>query len=318
MAASTIKLPLVMYVIELVDQKKLDINETLTYNKRHYVGGSGVIKNEKVGTSYTIEDLIQKSIVYSDNIAFEMLKEKVGQNNYVNYMKRLGASFSTPNALKNTSANDLVLYARQLYQYSEYSDNARKLVETLQQTVYNETIPSGIPNKKVSHKVGMIPMYNISHDFGIVYDEEPYVLSIMTKGFAYEKSKSVIATIASIVDKHHQQKVKYIELTSDSPIYKLQSDHQSIGILKVNEIFRVTSNEDTMYGIQFGSSIIYVPKSHVKETTIKPTNYFIHKRPTFATLYAIDEVDVLKKPSPDEDIIATLSENIKITSIRKI
>lgn len=206
MAASTIKLPLIMYIVELVDQKRVDLNETLTYKQHHYRGGSGVIQNQKVGTKYTIDDLIQKAMIYSDNIAFELLKERVGQKYFVAYMKSLGAKYLSPNALSNTSAHDLTLYAKRLYTYSEKSDTAKNLVKTLQNTIYNETIPSGVKNIAVSHKVGMIPMYNISHDFGIVYDKNPYVLAVMTSKLSYEKSKKVIADLASIVHKHHKNK----------------------------------------------------------------------------------------------------------------
>lgn len=65
-AASTIKLPLVLYVYELAAKNKLNLNERLTYKKHHYYGGSGVIQNDRVGTTYTINDLVYKAITYSD------------------------------------------------------------------------------------------------------------------------------------------------------------------------------------------------------------------------------------------------------------
>ncbi|WP_075982988.1 serine hydrolase [Bacillus massilinigeriensis] len=76
-AASTIKLPLVLYVMELASQKKINLNQKLTYKSYHYYGGSVVIQYAKVGSKYTIRDLVKKAMVYSDNIAFIMLKEKV-------------------------------------------------------------------------------------------------------------------------------------------------------------------------------------------------------------------------------------------------
>jgi beta-lactamase class A len=82
-AASTIKLPLALYVMKLADQGKIDISDKLTYMSHHYYEGSGVIQNDKIGSSYTIEDLVEKAMVYSDNIAFIMLKERVGQNHFI-------------------------------------------------------------------------------------------------------------------------------------------------------------------------------------------------------------------------------------------
>lgn len=207
MAASTIKLPLAMYVMELADKKKINLDQKLTYKRYHYVGGSGVIQHQKVGTKYTINDLVKKAMIYSDNIAFNMLKERVGEKNYVSYMKKLGASYSTPNALRNTSVHDLTIFAQHLYAYSQQSKNGKTIINYLQHTIYNDAIPKGIKDSKVSHKVGMIPMYYVSHDYGIVYNQNPYILVVMTKGFSYAYSNKVIAGISSIVNKHHQEKL---------------------------------------------------------------------------------------------------------------
>ena len=197
--------------MELADKKKLNLNQKLTYKSYHYVGGSGVIQYKKIGTKYTIKDLVKKAMIYSDNIAFNMLRERVGEKHYVNYMKKLGASNSTPNALRKTSSHDLRIFARHLYEYSQKSKNGKTIVKYLQNTVYNNAIPKGIKETKVSHKVGMIPMYYVSHDYGIVYDQDPYILVVMTKGFSYERSNKVIAGISSIINKHHKKKLKYIK-----------------------------------------------------------------------------------------------------------
>lgn len=39
-AASTIKLPLALYVMELAAEKKINLDEKLTYKRHHYYGGS--------------------------------------------------------------------------------------------------------------------------------------------------------------------------------------------------------------------------------------------------------------------------------------
>ncbi|ETI68964.1 serine hydrolase [Neobacillus vireti] len=96
-AASTIKLPLALAVMELASNGKLDLNEKLVYQQRHYFGGSGVIQYERVGTSYSIRDLVRKAMIHSDNIAFIMLKERVGANQFISYMKSLGAQYTYPN-----------------------------------------------------------------------------------------------------------------------------------------------------------------------------------------------------------------------------
>ncbi|MEH7111201.1 serine hydrolase [Neobacillus niacini] len=231
-AASTIKFPLALYIMKLADQGELELTEKLTYQPHHYFGGSGVIQNDKIGSSYTIEDLVEKAMVYSDNIAFIMLKERVGQNHFIAFMKSLGATNAYPGGQNVTSASDLILYANEAYHFSQVSENGEKLLDYLENTIYNTTIPKGIPNKKIAHKVGMIPKDLIYNDVGIVSDAEPFALAVTTRGISYEKSQEVIANIATIINTHHELIVKEKNnyITMEIPASKIKSiyiDEQS-------------------------------------------------------------------------------------------
>lgn len=123
--------------MELVDAGKINLNEKLTYGSRHYYGGSGNIQFEKVGSTYTIRELVRRSIAYSDNIAFIMLNEKVGRQNTINYMKKLGGTYTYPQGKSITSAWDLSIYATKLYNYAQKNENGKELVKYLKSTIYN-------------------------------------------------------------------------------------------------------------------------------------------------------------------------------------
>lgn len=221
-AASTIKLPLALYVMKLAEQGEIDIKEKLTYKSHHYYEGSGIIQNDQIGTSYSIEDLVEKAMIYSDNIAFIMLKERVGQNHFIHFMKGLGAQYTYPGGQNVTSAGDLILYAKEAYRFARESGYGAKLVKYLEHTIYNTTIPQGIPEKNIAHKVGMIPKDLIYNDVAIVFDTEPFALAVTTMDIGYEKSQEVIAGIAAIVDRHHELMVKEA-LTVEIPESKLES-----------------------------------------------------------------------------------------------
>lgn len=207
-AASTIKLPLVLFVMKLADEGKVDLSQQLTYQKRHYYGGSGVIQYEAVGSRYTIEQLVEKAIIHSDNIAFIMLKEYVGTQDFITFMKSMGGQYTYPGGRNVTSAYDLSLYAAELYRFSKSSPFGARLVGYLKNTVYNTTIPKGIEDVEVAHKVGMIPMNLIYNDIAIIFDANPYTLAVTTTGIPYEKSQKVIADIAAIVHKYHQARTR--------------------------------------------------------------------------------------------------------------
>jgi Beta-lactamase enzyme family len=264
-AASTIKLPLAIYVMELASKGKLNLNEKLVYKKHHYNGGSGVIQYQKVGTSYTIRDLVKKSMVHSDNIAFVMLRERVGKANFIAYMKSLGAQYAYPNGQNLTSAADLNIYAKKMYAFSKKSPFGKELDGYLRATVYNTTIPKGISGVPIAHKVGMIPASLIYNDVAVVYDKTPYTLSIMTKNISYEKSQKVIAGIASIVHKHHKAKAAaaFFRTKADVPVYGKPAKGTVIGTLETKANFKVKSLKGEWYEISFGKGVGYIERKMV-------------------------------------------------------
>ncbi|SOC13361.1 beta-lactamase class A [Ureibacillus xyleni] len=317
-AASTIKLPLAMYIMELADQEKIDLNQKLTYKKHHYVGGSGVLLGHKVGSKYTIKDLLRKSMVFSDNIAYSMLKEKVGEKNYVKYMKKLGATYSSRNALSNTSAHDLILYVQQLYKLGQTTENGNELNKYLQQTIYNETIPAGVKGVKVAHKVGMIPMYQLSHDVGIVYDESPYAIAVMTKGFSYEKSKKIIADISRIVNKHHIRKADYIKVNSLVAVYSDKNAKFQVATIDENEVLKITGDYGDWIRIELGKTRGYIQAKSLKRYTdaqVKMNNQTLKFDQIVRTLN--NDTAVLHKPTVDSTPFARLSKGLRI-SVAKI
>ncbi|GEK35013.1 serine hydrolase [Kurthia sibirica] len=219
LAASTIKLPLALYIMELADANRIDLQQELTYKADHYVGGSGIIQNQSIGSRFTISDLVEKAIKYSDNIAFAMLKERIGSQNFINYMQNLGATNSSPQAYSFTSSHDLAIYAEHVDNLSRSSDNGKRLKEFLEETIYNEALPNGVSDATVAHKVGMMPINLVSHDYGIINDQTPYVLAIMTYGFSYNESNKVIAKVSELihtVHHAHNKESKKIILEKDA------------------------------------------------------------------------------------------------------
>jgi beta-lactamase class A len=264
-AASTIKLPLILYIMEQASKGKINLNQKLTYKKYQYYGGSGVIQYQKVGTKYTIRDLIKKAMIHSDNIAFIMLRDRVGRAHFNSYMKSLGAQYTYPHGQNMTSANDLIIYAKKLYQFSETNPLGKEVVSYLEKTDFNTTIPRGIKGAKVAHKVGMIPMNKIYNDVGIIYDKNPFALAIMTNNISYQKSQKVIADIASIVYKHHKAKrsAKYFKCKSDVTVYQSETKKVKIGQLNKGETFKILSDKGLGYEIRFGKGKGYVKKKLV-------------------------------------------------------
>jgi poly-gamma-glutamate capsule biosynthesis protein CapA/YwtB (metallophosphatase superfamily) len=202
-AASTIKLPLALYVYQLIADGKLPPDEELPYQDHHYYGGTGIIQFDEMGTTYTIQELVELSLKKSDNIAFIMLRERVGRENFEQYLKNIGAQHVYPDGINITSAQDLVLYAKELFTFSENAPMGEELLTYLQNTDFNGILPEELEGIPVSHKVGYIPMHQVYNDVAIVLDADPYILSIMIQGIETHSSENIVAEVFAMAHAEH-------------------------------------------------------------------------------------------------------------------
>ncbi|ESU34222.1 hypothetical protein G3A_02165 [Bacillus sp. 17376] len=254
-AASTIKLPLVLYVYDLASKGKIDLNEKLTYRSHHYYGGSGVIQRDRVGTSYTIRDLLKKSIMYSDNIAFIMLRERVGKSNFIHYAKSLGGKTVYPSGRNVTTSDDLSVYVKQLWSFAKKNPQyGNELVKLLSNTVYKETKAPGLPANKVVHKVGYIPKDLIYNDAALILDDQPYILVVMTSGIPVKRDVKFISSLAEAVHNHHINSsinlfIKHLasaELASSKLYRKISVDYEGKVTVKPYDAYNETGKNLTM------------------------------------------------------------------------
>lgn len=211
-AASTTKAPLAIYTYKLADEKKLDLNKKYTYTSNYYANGTGIIKNQKVNTSYTLRDLTKYSIMYSDNIAYLMISDIVSKKDTSKYFSNLGAkNLFNSKKMDNLyqlfgelSAADGNIYMIDLYKYSlNNSKNSNELLSYFKKASLNNVKIA--TKKQVAHKYGWTDKY--VNDMALVYDENPYVITI-TSTLGNDDWSSIFQKIAKKIDKIHVQYIK--------------------------------------------------------------------------------------------------------------
>lgn len=178
--ASTIKAPGMIYLYELASRGEIDLNERLTYTSNFYSGGSGILKSKNTGTTYSVGELIEYAIHYSDNIAYAMLMNRFGRENILNFWKGLGTKqIYTLNTIWGvTSARDASIYMEELYRFShENEEYGNKLLNLFK----------GAEWKLITDKNGKFNTANKGgwsgtaiHDVAIVFEKNPYILVIFS------------------------------------------------------------------------------------------------------------------------------------------
>ncbi len=197
-AASTVKIPINLYLFNKINNGTVNPEELLTYTEADYEDGTGKILKEKMGTRYTIRQLSRLSIQSSDNIATNMLIRYLNRKNIKNFMRELGGKIVDDE--KNISCpKDMAVYMREVYNFCRNKGTlGKELLDYFSNTEFNDRIPAMLPKDiRIAHKIGSNE--NVFHDVGIIYTNTPYILSIMSSDTIETEATKVIANISKIV-----------------------------------------------------------------------------------------------------------------------
>lgn len=197
-AASLIKLPVIAAFYREVEKGNLYLGTIYTLNDADKIGGSGSISGKPAGTEYSYQDLVDAMGKQSDNTAFGVIRRVVGDETIVKTMKQLGM-VDTDLANNETTAFDTAEFFRNLWVGKavepEYKES---ILESLTDTIYESWIPEGVPDSiKVAHKFGR--EVHVVNDAGIVMDDHPYVVAILTQGVVEKEADELIPQISRII-----------------------------------------------------------------------------------------------------------------------
>jgi beta-lactamase class A len=196
-------LPIVNSFISIADGSKYSLDVADDAEQTLYA---------RLGEVESIEELARLMIVRSSNLATNLLLERIGTRRVNDFIQALGIEgVSVIRGIEDNAAFRLGMNnsatARGLTQTMKWiaqkkivSEQAsEKMIAILLGQEFNESIPARLPETvSVAHKTGWTG--DVYHDTGIVYraDRQPYVLSIMTRGFPEDDEEVAHACLAEI------------------------------------------------------------------------------------------------------------------------
>jgi beta-lactamase class A len=225
-AASTMKVPVMMELYRQAAAKKFSLDDripikndfvSIADGSRYSISVSDDSEPtfyRRIGEMESIRELMRLMIVMSSNLATNILIERVGAENVMKLMRQLGANHiqvrrgvedtkAFERHMNNTTtARDLMILMRRIAEHHAVSAKAcDEMVQVMLAQQFNEGIPAGVgKGAKVAHKTGSIT--KINHDAAIVFppNRKPYVLVVLTRGFADQKrAHKLIADISSVI-----------------------------------------------------------------------------------------------------------------------
>jgi beta-lactamase class A len=226
-AASTMKVPVMMEVFKQIEAGKLKLDQQVTVKNQFssIIDGSPYSLNieddsdpdlyKEIGKQLPLQNLLNRMINSSSNLATNMIIEMVKAENVQKLMKEIGAKDMTVlrgvedtkayEAGKNnrTSARSLAICYKAILNPKFFQESSRNAMNEILRSQHSQAgIGAGVKAKerglKVASKDGWIT--EINHDSAIIEDEngKRWIMVIMTRGVKEEKDGwKLIAELAN-------------------------------------------------------------------------------------------------------------------------
>lgn len=182
--ASTFKLPVVLCTVQAIERGELTWETLVTFTPEdNDTVGQGGFAEAPYGGQYPIRNLLNRSIISSNNVAVKMLARTLTFDGLSRCSAQMGGQVtrteegSTPVTAADEAAWWLTLWRMK----QEKPALAEDLLGPLRQVPYRGRIQAGTPVPDlVTHKFGTYPPYE--NDGAIIWTEHPYILVVLTYG----------------------------------------------------------------------------------------------------------------------------------------
>lgn len=208
--ASLLKVPLMIMYFKFAEIRPDILSQTILYNEpakvwpQDYAASSTL----EIGKSYSAEELIERMIIESDNVAMSLLASNI-DNAFANtVLTDLGLKVpAVPDNADFVTVKNYANIFRILYNASYINRaNSQKALDILSRTKF-KGIDEGVPQETLTaHKFGERTTMNADgslkrelHDCGIVYKKSgPYSICIMTEGKNFDDLYGIIRDLSRI------------------------------------------------------------------------------------------------------------------------
>lgn len=219
-AASLIKIPIAIVLLQKIDKKEIFWNKTLILNRGHYAAGSGILRAKKPGTKIRLKEVFKLMLTISDNTATNMIIDLLGgvektNNEILKLNKKLGLkNTKLVNRLgdfkgtNKTSPKDLAIYLEESLEGNLLKKDSKKFFrDTLLHVKNKSLIKRGLgDHTKFAHKTGTIGI--CVGDAGVIYLDKKKKASIsiiVQRPFNNLNGQQIIREISKMVYERLQQ-----------------------------------------------------------------------------------------------------------------
>ncbi|HOJ26773.1 MAG TPA: class A beta-lactamase-related serine hydrolase [Candidatus Saccharicenans sp.] len=191
-AASLVKIPIMVACFKAAQEGRLDLSEKHVLRREDRVGGSGILRRMRNGRSFTYSQLIDYMVTESDNIACNIMIDRLGFD-YINQVfEELGLEKTRLNrkmidfaardqGIENyTTAAEMTGLLDRIYHHRCFNaEISERCLAVLKRQKINDRLPRYLPKEvTVAHKTGLEK--EVCHDAGIVFTPSgDYIITVL-------------------------------------------------------------------------------------------------------------------------------------------
>lgn len=212
---SLIKVPIMLAYLKEAEGSPNMLKERYRYDARNTDSLPNSLPPQLPSGTYSAAELIETMIVNSDNVAKDILAERLSGKALQDVFDETNTNFLQDPSGTISPKQYIIILSRiysATYLDRYYSNYAMSL---LTKTTFKDGLVSGLPPEvQVAHKYGERGVYVDNaltwvelHDCGLIYAEIPYYLCVMTKG---ENEASLAQTIRDISSLVYREREAFI------------------------------------------------------------------------------------------------------------
>lgn len=199
--ASTIKMPVTLYALSQFRAGDLRWSETIQYTEADFESpGGGAFETAPFGDWYPVENLVNRALMYSNNVAVNMLGRRLGWNNIRAWSRSIGGELyrRSDGAPEVTVLSELGWWLHLEQVSREDPDRAALILEPLAAVAYRGRISAGLPDGvRHLHKFGSYDGYY--HDGALIFSDHPYAMVVLTHGGQEHEADEAIARTSAAI-----------------------------------------------------------------------------------------------------------------------
>ncbi|MEF3280297.1 MAG: class A beta-lactamase-related serine hydrolase [Elusimicrobiota bacterium] len=217
-SASLIKLPIMIAVMNKVEEKQISLDTELTITDKDRMDGSGSLKWAREGTTLSLLEIIYRMITDSDNTATKLLIDYFGIEYFKSAFRQMGLAYTNITlegmsltsgrvAKENyTTPREMAYLLEKIYRKEMVSKSmSEMMLDILKRNRSRSRIRKGVPlSWQVGHKTGLLR--KSCSDVGIVFSpHSDYILAILLDDVpSYRSGKEFIAKIARVTSEFYK------------------------------------------------------------------------------------------------------------------